>query len=79
MHDGEIVYDEKTPLGRVANRARKVMYTLPRNTADDDAAGVSALMHAVPDKDASRKLPKRRIKKVKSSGRKSAAKRKTRA
>jgi putative ABC transport system ATP-binding protein len=78
MHDGEIVYDEKTPLGRVANRARKVMYTLPRNTADDDAAGVSALMHAVPDKDASRKKPKRRIKKVKSSGRKSAAKRKTR-
>jgi ABC-type phosphate/phosphonate transport system ATPase subunit len=56
MHDGVIVYDEKTALGRVANRARKVMYTLPKKTVIDDAAGVSALMHALPHTDA----PKRK-------------------
>lgn len=55
MHDGAIVYDEKTQLGRVASRARKVMYTLPATTEDDDIAGVSALMHGVPDKPSARK------------------------
>jgi putative ABC transport system ATP-binding protein len=55
MHDGAIVYDEKTQLGRVANRARRVMYTLPTTTEDDDVAGVSTLMHAVPDKPAEKK------------------------
>ncbi len=54
MHDGAVVYDEKTALGRVANRARKVMYTLPNTTEEDDAAGVSALMHALPGKDTPR-------------------------
>jgi putative ABC transport system ATP-binding protein len=55
MHDGAIVYDEKTQLGRVANRARRVMYTLPTTTEDDDIAGVSTLMHAVPDKPAEKR------------------------
>jgi putative ABC transport system ATP-binding protein len=59
MHDGAIVYDEKTQLGRVANRARRVMYTLPVTNEDDDVAGVSALMHALPDKPAERKAAKR--------------------
>jgi len=58
MHDGAVVYDEKTQLGRVANRARKVMYTLPTTSEDDDIAGVSTLMHAVPDKPAERKATK---------------------
>jgi putative ABC transport system ATP-binding protein len=70
MHDGAIVYDEKTALGRVANRARKVMYTLPKTTEDDDAAGVSALMHALPTKD----LPKKKVRK----GRKAKASTKAR-
>jgi putative ABC transport system ATP-binding protein len=70
MHDGAIVYDEKTALGRVANRARKVMYTLPKTTEDDDAAGVSALMHALPTKD----LPKKKVRK----GRKAKANTKAR-
>jgi putative ABC transport system ATP-binding protein len=55
MHDGAIVYDEKTQLGRVANRARKVMYTLPATTDEDDVAGVSTLMHALPDKQQSKR------------------------
>ena len=55
MHDGAVVYDEKTALGRVANRARKVMYTLPSTTEDDDAAGVSALMHALPEKETTKR------------------------
>jgi putative ABC transport system ATP-binding protein len=63
MHDGAVVYDEKTALGRVANRARKVMYTLPNATEEDDAAGVSALMHALPDKVA----PKKKARKAKRS------------
>jgi putative ABC transport system ATP-binding protein len=62
MHDGTIIYDEKTELGKVAPRARKVMYTLPRNTEEDDAAGVSALMHALPDKEVEK--PKRKTKKT---------------
>jgi len=61
MHDGAVVYDEKTELGKVAPRARKVMYTLPRTSEEDDAAGVSALMHAVPHKEAAK--PTRKAKK----------------
>lgn len=60
MHDGSIVYDEKTQLGRVATRARKVMYTLPATNEEDDVAGVSTLMHAVPDKATTRKASKRK-------------------
>ena len=55
MHDGGIVYDEKTRLGQVAPRARKVLYTLPTTTEEDDLAGVSALMKALPDKEAKSK------------------------
>lgn len=51
MHDGAIVFDEQTELGTVASRARKIMYTLPRSTEEDDLAGVSTLMHALPQKD----------------------------
>ena len=54
MHDGTIIHDEKTALGRVANRARKVLYTLPTTTEEDDLAGVSALMKALPAKSSRR-------------------------
>ncbi len=50
MHDGSIVHDEKTALGQVARTARRVLYTLPITTEEDDLAGVSALMKALPAK-----------------------------
>jgi putative ABC transport system ATP-binding protein len=55
MHDGNIIHDEKTSLGQVAPRARKVLYTLPVTTEDDDMAGVSALMKALPSKPLTRR------------------------
>lgn len=48
MHDGSIVHDEQTPVGEIAAIARKALYTIPVRTVDDDLAGVSALMKAVP-------------------------------
>lgn len=55
MHDGGIIHDEKTALGRVASTAKKVLYTMPKTSEEDDLAGVSALMKALPSKQ-----PKRR-------------------
>lgn len=54
MHDGSIIHDEKTALGQVAATARKVLYTLSTTSEDDDLAGVSALMMALPTKPAVR-------------------------
>jgi len=48
MHDGAIVHDEQTALGEIAATARKVMYTLPVKTEEDDLAGVSSLMKHIP-------------------------------
>jgi putative ABC transport system ATP-binding protein len=50
MHDGSIIHDEKTVLGQVASTARKVLYAVPETSEEDDLAGVSALMKALPDK-----------------------------
>jgi putative ABC transport system ATP-binding protein len=50
MHDGAIVHDEQTALGEIAATARKVMYTLPVKTEEDDLAGVSTLMKHIPSK-----------------------------
>lgn len=44
MHDGTIVHDEQTAIGEIAATARKVMYTIPTTTEEDDLAGVSVLM-----------------------------------
>lgn len=49
MHDGVIVHDEETAIGEVAATARKAHYTIPTKTVDDDLAGVSTLMKAIPD------------------------------
>lgn len=54
MHDGSIIHDEKTALGQVAATARKVLYTLSTTSEEDDLAGVSALMMALPTKPAVR-------------------------
>jgi putative ABC transport system ATP-binding protein len=69
MHDGSIVHDEKSAIGEVPARARKIMYTLPRKTEEDDLAGVSALMKAIPDK---QKDIKKKQAKKKSKGRSNA-------
>ncbi|HMH31270.1 MAG TPA: ABC transporter ATP-binding protein [Methylomirabilota bacterium] len=73
MHDGSIIHDEQTALGRVASTARKVLYTLPTTKEEDDLAGVSALMKALPSKPAVRaKRKKSRAKaKPKAKGKKS--------
>ncbi|MEO6761726.1 MAG: ABC transporter ATP-binding protein [Candidatus Saccharimonadales bacterium] len=68
MHDGEIIHDEQTKLGEVGRYARAVMYAVPETTEEDDLAGVSALMNAMPSKD--------RVKVVK---KKKPARRKTRS
>ncbi|HEX7633497.1 MAG TPA: ABC transporter ATP-binding protein [Candidatus Saccharimonadales bacterium] len=60
MHDGGIIHDEKTALGRVASTARKVLYTLPTTSEENDLAGVSALMKALPDKPAKRGLRRKK-------------------
>lgn len=52
MHDGSIVQDEATRVGEVAETALQQMYVTPVRTAEDDLAGVSALMKALPQKDA---------------------------
>lgn len=48
MRDGSIMQDEATAVGQVASTALKDMYAIPKTTAEDDLAGVSALMKAVP-------------------------------
>lgn len=65
MHDGSIIHDEKTALGKVASTARKVLYTLPTTSEEDDLAGVSALMKGVPDKPAARRKRKPSVAKAK--------------
>lgn len=57
MHDGEIVHDERTPIGEIAATARRVMYMMPTKTEEDDLAGVSVLMQAVPRGDKESKKP----------------------
>jgi putative ABC transport system ATP-binding protein len=69
MHDGTIVYDEKTALGEVAATARRVMYSLPKKTDEDDLAGVSALMKALPQKVAKRRQAKKKVKAAKTKSR----------
>jgi putative ABC transport system ATP-binding protein len=66
MHDGSIIHYEKTAIGRVANTARKALYTMPKTDEEDDLAGVSALMKALPDKPAKRPKRKKTVAKAKS-------------
>ncbi len=49
MHDGSIVHDEQTAIGEVPRRARRLIFNALRNKSeDDDLAGVSELMKAIP-------------------------------
>lgn len=65
MHDGSIMHDEQTAIGEVAATARKALYSVPEKTVDDDLAGVSVLMKAVPHatKDKSESSKKKSAKK----------------
>jgi putative ABC transport system ATP-binding protein len=58
MHDGSIIHDEKTKIGEVAPTARRLIYFLPRTTEEDDLAGVSALMKAIPGSDSKKSSKK---------------------
>jgi putative ABC transport system ATP-binding protein len=66
MHDGVIAGDEKTAIGDMAKGARKTYFQRHRRTDDDIAAGVSALMHEVPDKETKSTKRKGRRKKGRS-------------
>jgi putative ABC transport system ATP-binding protein len=63
MHDGAIIHDEQTAIGDVAPTAKRIMFTVPTTTEEDDLAGVSVLMKNVPD--ASRSVAKKTATKAK--------------
>ena len=65
MHDGEIIADEKSKIGDIPDMARR-LYFIPRKTEEDDLAGVSALMQALPGKLKSAARKKRKSTKSKS-------------
>jgi putative ABC transport system ATP-binding protein len=73
MQDGAIKYDEKTKLGEVGRYARAVMYAVPETTEEDDLAGVSVLMSALPGETESPKKTPEKPKKAKKTTRKKAA------
>lgn len=75
MHDGVIIHDEKSKIGDIPQILQRSMYFVSKKTVEDDAAGVSALMKAIPgDEDTPKKTkkkaktkskPKRKIAKTK--------------
>lgn len=75
MQDGRIVHDETTKIGEVSPTARRVMYSVPKITEEDDLAGVSALMKAIPGHTNKEPKPSSSVKNKKSKPR-SVAKRK---
>jgi putative ABC transport system ATP-binding protein len=76
MHDGAIIHDEKTKFGEVAPTARRALYFAPRTSEEDDLAGVSALMNAIPGKETSKAKPKARRKSKKAKPTKASNRRK---
>src|SRR3990167_2794003 len=51
MHDGQIIGDEPTAIGRLAKGVRRTYYRRRRTTEEDTVAGVSALLKKVPGKE----------------------------
>ena len=72
MHDGSIIHDELTTLGEVAATARKVMYSIPETTEEDDLAGVSIIMKTMPTVERKSARPKAKATKGKKRGSKSS-------
>jgi len=66
MHDGAIIHDEQTAIGDVAPTAKRIMFTVPTTTEEDDLAGVSVLMKNVPgaESDKSEQKPAKSKKKA---------------
>lgn len=52
MHDGSVVYDEKTKLGEVPARARSGGEIMLKSDEDEQLEGISAFMSAIPAKPA---------------------------
>jgi putative ABC transport system ATP-binding protein len=77
MYDGQIVGDEKTPLGQMARHARRIFFRKPRVTDEDITAGVSAMLKDIPGKEVTetKKPAKRRSRKKAAKSR--AARRKS--
>jgi len=48
MRDGAIIQDEMSRVGEIAKTALHQMYSVQETTAEDDLAGISALMKALP-------------------------------
>jgi ABC-type lipoprotein export system ATPase subunit len=67
MHDGAVIADEATAIGEVPESVRRSMYFEPKVTEEDDLAGISALMAALPDKLFGAKKPVKAKKKPKAS------------
>lgn len=62
MHDGAIIHDEQSKIGDIPQILQRSMYFVSRKTEEDDAAGVSALMKAIPDDEAPKPKKKRKAK-----------------
>lgn len=64
MHDGAVMADEQSPLGEIPDSVRRSMYFVPTTSEEDDLAGVSALMQALPGDEPIRKksAKKRKLK-----------------
>ncbi len=67
MHDGAVIGDETTAIGEIPESVRHSMYFEPRTTEEDDLAGISALMAAIPGKLLKLKKPAKSKKKTKST------------
>lgn len=66
MYDGMIVGDEKTAIGQMARHARRIFFRKYRASADDIAAGVSALLKDVPGQEVTSKSKPRKVRGKKS-------------
>lgn len=70
MHDGMIVHDERTSIGEVAPTAKRVMYSVPVKTVEDDLVGVTTLMNHLPEPEAAPgQTTKQKTRKTRKKGR----------
>lgn len=76
MHDGAIIHDEQSKIGDIPQILQRSMYFVSRKTAEDDAAGVSALMKAVPGDLDDKATPKGKKRKPSRSPRRKTTKKK---
>ena len=78
MRDGAIIQDEQTKVGEIAKTALAQMYAVPEKTAEDDLAGISELMRALPENNG-RPTKKAPAKKKESAAKKAATKKPAKA